>query len=156
MGDNPLSKARRIISTFRQPLHTVWTQIRTDRMLVAYSLDSKIGPTEPRSWSGSKLFDTLIEFLKDVFEKVDFEVADDNQRMQHYPSCKELRVATQTISRWLQPVYQYVINHCLNVAWRVTFLENHMASLDLSMIGKLFRYQGPKFQCLLKVKEDLS
>ena len=38
------------------------------------------GPTELRSWSGSKPFDTLIEFLKEFFEKVNFEkkVADDN------------------------------------------------------------------------------
>ena len=31
------------------------------------------GPTESRSWSGSKLFDTKMVFLKELFEKIDFE-----------------------------------------------------------------------------------
>ena len=31
------------------------------------------GPTECRSWSGSKPFDTLIVFLKECIKKVDFE-----------------------------------------------------------------------------------
>ena len=31
------------------------------------------GPTSCRAWSGSKLFDTLLTFLKEFFEKVDFE-----------------------------------------------------------------------------------
>ena len=31
------------------------------------------GPTKCRSWSGSKLFDTLIVFLKQFFEKVNLE-----------------------------------------------------------------------------------
>ena len=31
------------------------------------------GPTERRAWSGSKLFDTLMLFLKEFFEKVIFE-----------------------------------------------------------------------------------
>ena len=31
------------------------------------------GPTECQSWSGSKRFDTLIVFLKQFFEKVNFE-----------------------------------------------------------------------------------
>ena len=47
---------------FWQPLQTIWTQIRTNRMSVL----------KCRSWSGSKLFDTLMVFLKE-FSKVDFE-----------------------------------------------------------------------------------
>ena len=31
------------------------------------------GPTKRRTWSGSKLFDLLIIFLIEYFEKVDFE-----------------------------------------------------------------------------------
>ena len=31
------------------------------------------GPAECRDWSGSKLFDTLMVFQKEFFEKVDFE-----------------------------------------------------------------------------------
>ena len=39
-------------------LQTAWTQIRTDRT---------------SGWSGSKLFDTMIVFLKEFFEKVNFQ-----------------------------------------------------------------------------------
>ena len=43
----------------------------------AVNLCKQFGPrsgmTECRSWSGSKLFDTLIVFLKEIFEKVYFE-----------------------------------------------------------------------------------
>ena len=36
--------------------------------------------------SGSKPFDTLIVFLKEIFEKVNFDKsADDNKRMKNYP-----------------------------------------------------------------------
>ena len=31
------------------------------------------GPTKSRAWSGSNLFDTQMVFLKEFFEKVDFE-----------------------------------------------------------------------------------
>ena len=31
------------------------------------------GPTKCRAWSGSKLFETLMEHLKEFFKKVDFE-----------------------------------------------------------------------------------
>ena len=53
----------------------VWTQIRT------------VG-------SGSKPFDTLIVFLKEFFENVNFEKrsSDNNKSMKNYPTCKELRV----------------------------------------------------------------
>ena len=35
--------------------------------------EPRSGPTKCPAWSGSKLFDTLIVFLKEFFEKVDFE-----------------------------------------------------------------------------------
>ena len=40
-----------------------------------------------------KLFDTLLVFLKEFFEKVDFEkkTADNNKSMKNYPGCKELK-----------------------------------------------------------------
>ena len=34
---------------------------------------SRSGPTKCRAWSGYKLFDTLMVFLKEILEKVDFE-----------------------------------------------------------------------------------
>ena len=33
----------------------------------------RLGPTQCRAWSGSKLFDTLIAFQKEFFEKLGFE-----------------------------------------------------------------------------------
>ena len=48
------------------------------------------GPTEYRSWSGSKSFDTLIEFLNEFSEKVDFKkISADNKSIKNYPACKQ-------------------------------------------------------------------
>ena len=44
------------------------------------------GPTECRSLSGSKLFDTLIVFLKDFFEKVYFEKSAGALKHEKLPS----------------------------------------------------------------------
>ena len=41
--------------------------------------------------SGSKLFDTLIVFLKQLFEKVDFEKISKQKSMINYPECIELK-----------------------------------------------------------------
>ena len=44
------------------------------------------GVIKRQAWSGSKLFDTLIVFLKEFFEKVDFEKKSRQQKsMQNYP-----------------------------------------------------------------------
>ena len=52
----------------------------------------RTGPTESRSWSGSKLFDTLIVFLKEFFEKDHFEKKSaDDKSLKNYPACNELR-----------------------------------------------------------------
>ena len=57
-------------------------------LLVAFanSLDTKC-----QSWSVFKLFDTLIEFLKDFLEKSDFENSQMTKKgMKNYPASKEL------------------------------------------------------------------
>ena len=41
---------------------------------------SRSGPTKCRAWSGSKLFDTLMIFLKEFFEKIDFEKSADDKK----------------------------------------------------------------------------
>ena len=48
------------------------------------------GLTECRSWSGSKLFDTLIVLLKEFFEKGNFEKksAGKYKSMKNYPACR--------------------------------------------------------------------
>ena len=54
------------------------------------------GPTKRQAWSGSKLFDTLMVFLKDLFEKVNFQNNPQmTKSMQNYPACKELYVLQQ-------------------------------------------------------------
>ena len=50
------------------------------------------GPTKRRARSGSKLSDTLMVFLKEFFEKVNFEKISRRQKsVQNYPACKELK-----------------------------------------------------------------
>ena len=56
----------------------------------ANSLDSD---QAGRFLSGSKLFDTLIVFLKDIFEKLNFEEkksADNRKACKIFPACKDL------------------------------------------------------------------
>ena len=49
------------------------------------------GPTKCRAWSGSNLFDTQTEFLKEFFEKVDFEKNQQTvKNMKNFPGGKEL------------------------------------------------------------------
>ena len=51
------------------------------------------GPTECRSWSGSKLFDTWIVYLKEFFENINFEKEGaDDKSMKNYPACTELKL----------------------------------------------------------------
>ena len=48
------------------------------------------GPTKRRAWSGSKLIDTQLVFLKEFFEKVDFEKKSaDNKKHEKYPGGQE-------------------------------------------------------------------
>ena len=58
----------------------------------ANSLDPDQAWKKCRAWSGSKLFDTLMVFLTDFFEKVNFKKIYRRQKsMQNYPACKVLK-----------------------------------------------------------------
>ena len=65
-------------------------------MLPADNFCKKFGPrsgaTQCRAWSGSKLFDILMVFLKEFFETVDFEKKQQTTKkgMKNYPGGKEL------------------------------------------------------------------
>ena len=49
------------------------------------------GSTKHLAWSGSKLFDTLMVFLKELLEKIDFEKNQQTTKiMKNYPGGKEL------------------------------------------------------------------
>ena len=49
------------------------------------------GPTKCRAWSGSKLFETMMLFLKELFEKDDFEKNQQMAKSMHiHPAGKEL------------------------------------------------------------------
>ena len=55
---------------------------------------ARSGPTKCPAWSGSKLFDTLLLFLKEFFENIDFEKkisADDQNSSRNYAVGKELK-----------------------------------------------------------------
>ena len=61
-------------------LFPCYRQILSSAHCLCKQLGPGLGPTECRSWSGPKLFDTLLEylkeffeFLKEIFEKVNFE-----------------------------------------------------------------------------------
>ena len=49
------------------------------------------GPTNRRAWSGSKLFAILMVFLKEFFQKINFEKISRRQKStENYPVCNEL------------------------------------------------------------------
>ena len=51
------------------------------------------GPTKCRAWSGSKLFDTLMIFLKEFFKKVNFEKNQQTAKKHaKSPKCCKLKV----------------------------------------------------------------
>ena len=53
---------------------------------------SRSGPTKSRAWSGSKLFDTLMVFLKDFSKKLKKKKIHRWQKsMENYPTCKEVK-----------------------------------------------------------------
>ena len=57
------------------------------------------GLTKCRAWSRSKLFDTLIVFLKEFFEKVNFEkpISRRQKSMKNYPVCKKIKQTYQSM-----------------------------------------------------------
>ena len=62
----------------------------SDTVLSAHNLCKQIGPraglTKCWAWSGSNLFDTQMVFLKEFFEKVDFEKISRRQKsMKNFP-----------------------------------------------------------------------
>ena len=64
-----------------------------ESVLVGYVISAKIFvEMNVQEQSGSKPFDTLMVFLKEFFEKVDFEKksVDDKKSIENYPACKEL------------------------------------------------------------------
>ena len=46
---------------------------RRQSVILCKPFVTRPGPTKRRAWSGSKLLDTLIVFLEELIEKVDFE-----------------------------------------------------------------------------------
>ena len=57
------------------------------------------GPTKRWAWSGSKLYDTLIIFLKEFFEKLDSENNQQTTKKREiFPGGKELKMHVQLLS----------------------------------------------------------
>ena len=61
-----------------------------------------------------KLFDTLIVFLNEFFENVNFQKksADDNKSMKNYPVCKELKIFYLIYSWHFCSVYPVLPTPC--------------------------------------------
>ena len=81
------------------------------------------GPTKRRAWSGSKLFDTLIVFLKEFFEIVNFEKNQQTTKKKHeteYPACKELnslRVITKQLKDGMHKQTEIVPDQTAPTSW---------------------------------------
>ena len=61
------------------------------------------GRTKRQAWSASNLFDTLIVFLKELFEKVNFEKKNSRQQKmgKKFPGGKELLLVGR-LALWIQ------------------------------------------------------
>ena len=62
-----------VVYNWLSPQPFAWYMLCRLLKTFANSFGSTSGPTKCRAWSGSKPFVTLIVFLKEFFEKVDFE-----------------------------------------------------------------------------------
>ena len=78
----------------------------------------KSGPTFCRSWSGSKLFDHLIVFLKEFFEKVNFEKS--QQRQQKHEKLPSIQRVTFLFSNFLY----FIPMHTKNLWATGVFVQN--------------------------------
>ena len=73
-------------------LSPCWWRLLPSADNLCKQFGSRPGPTFCRSWSGAILFDTLIVFLKEFFEKVNFEKSQQTTiKVKNYPACKEWR-----------------------------------------------------------------
>ena len=74
----------------------MWFYKVFERNCTAYNLCKQTGPRSGtikcRAWSGSNLFDTQMVFLKEFFEKVDFEkkISRRQKSMKNFPVGNEL------------------------------------------------------------------
>ena len=73
------------------------------------------GPTKCRALSGSKLFDTLMVFLKEFFKKVDFEkYQQTKKKMKNFPGDKELNFTLNPLDWSTMPIGFYVHSFLTN------------------------------------------
>ena len=115
------------------------------------ALDSTPGARFVEHASGFKLLDTLMLFLKELFEKVNFEKksADGKQIMKNYPACKEL----YTFSQVRKSIFYRYIFKCFALTvsgWTyVNFLlsNNKRADDSLNKNIELFRKWELNISC---------
>ena len=113
------------------------------RLLIAFanSIGSRSGPTEHQSWYGSKQFDTLIVFLKEIFEKIiNFEKVNRQQKQEKLPSM-------QRVNLWIK--YTKFLTLCMLVCLLITIAnsldpdqeqQNGVPDLDQNVWCTLWRY----------------
>ena len=68
----------------------MWQLLSADNLCKQFGPRS--GQTKRQASSGSKLFDTLMVFLEDCFEKLIKKIHRQQKSMQNYPACKEFKV----------------------------------------------------------------
>ena len=110
------------VLTWAQIVCNVISRLSADNLCKQF--ESKSRPTERRSWPGFKLFDTLIMFLKEFFEKIIFEkkTADDKS-MKNYQAELTYYCMIPWISVIQGPVQLYKLaSYKINLFYMLTHL----------------------------------
>ena len=81
------------------------------------------GPTKCQALSGSKLFDTLMVFLKEFFKKVDFEKKSADNKKKHENLPRRQRVKTKASKLRLCSYVTLAFGSLLNILKMVNSLH---------------------------------
>ena len=93
---------------------------------------SRSGLTKCQAWSGSKLFDTLIKYLKEFFQKIDFEKNQQTTKKHaKLPSRQSVKVPTMT-ALWY--------HSWLSVKLGLTFHLNHLPADNSQELSSWFHF----------------
>ena len=147
---------------------------------------SRSGPTKHWSWSGSNLFDTLIVFLKEFFEKVNFGKSQQTtaNSMENYPVCVEVRenlvnepwheisnnVVCATSKASDQPAHMrsliwgfacllniiWLLSYWLNIIWAVTWDFEQCGMCDQQSLRSAWAYSQSDQSLCLSLEYSMT
>ena len=120
------------------------------------------GPTECWSWSGSKLFDTLIVFLKDFFEKVNFEKKSASTKAWNITQYAELKCVQPCQKTTQVSMAAYYLNGCIqnkkhllkDIPFQVTFYI--ISKFKLSHTSDLCFWWSYQNSCIVLMRSPIS